>query len=360
MKTSFRIILSSLAVALAARAQTTSIAATPAAGYSRLTARGASDSFVSIPFVQRSALIAHVSAVDHASVTLSATGLADGIYAPGSSAVYYLQFVSGNLSGLCYRILNNQGNGFTLDTRGDDLTAHPLGTVGTGSSGDLVRIRPFWTVGAVFGTDSAQVPLDPVSSLNGSVYSGADAILVPDNVSPGTQKQPAKVLGFVTGSGWRERSDTSIDASATELWPGMPFIIRRQNSTPVDIPVIGYVSADRFVQGIPALSAGADMDLAVSLAYPVPAALADSGLSSTDSPVIAASADSLHLGDVVLGYPVSRPGFSLPPDRRFYVTGTHWFESETTADQSTLQPEAGYILRFRGLHSARYWVQLPP
>jgi hypothetical protein len=140
----------------------------------------------------------------------------------------------------------------------------------------------------------------------------------------------------------------------------MPFVIRRQNSTPVDIPVVGYVSADRFVQSIPALSAGSDMDLAVSLAYPMSAALADSGLSSTDSPVIAASADSLHLGDVVLGYPAGRSGFSLPPDRRFYVTGTHWFESETTADQSTLQPEAGYILRFRGLHSARYWVQLPP
>lgn len=359
MKSLSPLIFSLLVFAVAARAQT-NIAATPAAGYSKLTARGASDSFVSIPLVPRSALVARISAIDHATVTVSATGVADGTYAPGGSAVYYLQFVSGNLSGICYKILNNQTDVFTLDTRGDDLTNHPLGAINAGDSGDLVRIRPFWTIGTVFGTDPAQVLLDPVASLNRSIYSGADAILIPDNVSMGTEKPPAKVLGYLTGSGWRERGDSSTDASATELWPGMPFIIRRQNPASVEIPVIGYVSADRFIENIPALTDGTDADLAVSLAFPAPLTLADSGLFSATSPVIAPSSDSLHLGDVVLGYPDNRTGFSLPPDRHFYVIGTGWFEAETAADPYILEPEAGYILRFRGVHAVRYWVQIPP
>jgi len=343
-----------------AHAQTTNITATPAVGYSKLTARGASDSFVSIPLVQRSALVANVSSVDHSSVTVSVAGLVDGAYAPGASAIYYLQFVSGNLSGLCYKILNNNGSVFTLDTRGDDLTNHPLGAVNTGATDDLVRIRPYWTIGAVFGTDPTQILLDPVATFNGPVYPGADEILLPDNASPGTQKPPAAVYGYVANSGWREHNDPNTDASATTFWPGVPFIIRRQNPAPVDILVTGYVSTDRLVQSIPAVADGTDFEQAVSLAYPLPATLADSGLFSSTASIILPSTDSLHLGDLVLSYPGDRAGFSLPPDHRFYVVGTGWFETEASADQSLLEPEAGYILRFRGLHPANYWVQSPP
>jgi len=360
MKASLSLMLCSLVLAVTVRAQTTTIAATPAAGYSMLTARGASDSLVSIPLVPRSALVARIAAIDSAMVTVTATGVVDGSYAPGGSAVYYLQFVSGNLSGLCYKILNNHANALTLDSRGDDLTHHPLGAVSVGASGDLVRIRPCWTIGTVFGTDPAQILLDPVASLNRSIYSGADAVLLPDNVSAGTEKPPAKVLGFVAGSGWRERRDLSTDASATELWPGVPFVVRRQNPAPVGIPVVGYVSADRLVKTIPALADGADWDLAASLAYPVPATLAGSGLLAATASVITPSSDASHLGDVVLDYPDNRQGFSLPPARRFYAIGAGWFESGTTADQYALQPESGYVLRFRGAHAVRYWVQSPP
>jgi uncharacterized protein (TIGR02597 family) len=342
-----------------ARAQSTYVAGTPAVGSSELNARGASDSFVSIPFVQRSALITSVSAVGPSSLTLSAT-VTDGTYMPQGASVYYLQFVSGKLAGLCYEILNNQAGVFTLDTRGDDLTQHPLGFVNTGSGGDLVRIRPFWTIGTVFGTDPTQIALDPVAGLDGLVYPGADAILLPDNVSAGTDKIPAKVIAYVTGSGWRERSAPSVDASATLLWPAVPFTLRRQNPSAASIFVVGYVSEDPFVQTLPAVANDTDMDVAASLAFPLPVALSGSGLTSGPSPVLFPSLDALNLGDLVLSYPAARTGFSLPPDQRFYVVGADWFETGANADQSQLQPEAGYVLRIRGVHSVRYWTQSPP
>ncbi len=351
---------SASALSVVARAQNTYIAGTPAVGASELNARGASDSLVSIPFVQRSALITRVSAVTSSTLTLSASGVADGAYAPGSSAVYYLQFVSGKLSGLCYEIVNNQAGVFTLDTRGDDLTNHPLGFVSAGSSGDLVRIRPFWTIGTVFGTDPSQILLGSVAGFNGLVYSGGDEILLSDNISAGTDKAPAKVIAYVAGSGWRERSAPSADASATLLWPAVPFTLRRQNPSPASIFVVGYVSEDPFVQALPAVANNTDMDVAASLAFPLPVALSGSGLSSGTSPVLFPSLDALRLGDLVLNYPDDRTGFSLPPDKRFYVLGADWFETGTNADQYPLQPETGYVLRVRGIHSVRYWTQSPP
>lgn len=360
MKASFCILSGLLVLAAAAQGQSSYVSATPAVGYSELTARGASDSLVSIPFVQRSALIAPITAVSASSLTLSATGVVDGTYAPTSSGAYYLQFVTGNLAGLCYEILNNQSGVFTLATGGDDLASHPLGAINTGSSADLVRIRPFWTIGNVFGDTPSQILLDPVAGFNGLVYAGADAILLPDNVTVGTEKPPAKVIAYVTGSGWRERSNPSTDASGTLLWAGVPFTIRRQNPASVNILVVGYVSADPFVQGIPAVATGADMDWAASLAFPLPVALSGSGLSATNPPVIAPSNSASQLGDLVLSYPTDRLGFSLPPDQRFYVLGTDWFEAGASADSYVLQPEAGYVLRFRGAHAARYWTQSPP
>jgi uncharacterized protein (TIGR02597 family) len=361
MKTILRLIGCSLLVTAAevwAQSGSATIAATPAAGYYKLTARGASDSFVSIPMVQQSSLISHISAVTPNSVTLSAFGVADGAFAPSANAVYYLQFTSGNLAGLCYEIAGNSGDIVTLNTKGDDLTNHLLGAVNLGDSGDLVRIRAFWTIGAVFSTDPTQILLAPISGFNGAIYSGGDAILLPDNTSMGFPKPPANTVNYLTGSGWRSPSAPTVDASLVELWPGVPFIIRRQASSPVTVPVIGYVSADPLTVSIPAVTA--NTDLSVSLVYPVPVALANSGLFGTTRTVISPSADALHLGDQVLTFSIDRQGFSPPPEFRFYVAGGHWFETAASADQIQLQPDTGYILRLNGAHPPSYWFQLPP
>jgi uncharacterized protein (TIGR02597 family) len=361
MKTLIRLIecgLLAVASSVWAQSGTASVAATPAAGYYRLTAHAASDSFVSIPLVQQSSLISHVLAITPNSVTLSAFGIADGAFAPNAAAVYYLQFVSGKLAGLCYEIVGNSGDILTVATLGDDLTNHPLGSVTLGDSGDLVRIRPFWTVGAVFGTDPTQIQLGAISGFNGSIYSGGDALLLPDNTSIGSPKLPALSVSYVTGAGWRGSSAPTVDASQVELWPGVPFTIRRQAPNAVNVPVIGYVSVDPFTKSIPAITASADFS--VSLAYPIPVSLANSALFDPAKTVINPSTDALHLGDHVLTIPIDRQGFSPPPEFRFYVAGGHWFETSASADQTVLSPDRGYVLRLNGAHPASYWYQLPP
>ena len=361
MKTLIRLIgcgLLAMAADAWAQSGTATVVATPAVGYYKLTVRGASDSFMSIPMVQQSALISHISAVTPSLVTLSAFGIADGAFAPAAGAAYYLQFTSGNLAGLCYEISGNSGDIVTLKTLGDDLTNYPLGSIALGDSGDLVRIRPFWTIGAVFGTDPTQVPLSPIPGFNGSIYPGGDTILFPDNTSIGSPKPPANSVSYVTGSGWRSASAPTVDASVLELWPGVPFTVRHQSSTPVSVPVIGYVSADPLTRSIPAITASSDFS--ISLAYPIPLPLANSALFGMTNSIVNASTDSLHLGDHLVAFPIDRQGFSPPPGFRFFVAGGHWFETATPADQTALQPATGYLLRLTGAHPASYWFQSAP
>lgn len=350
-----------LTAAAVCRAQQTA-AATPPGGYFKLTARGHSDSVLSLPLVQRSALLARVAAVGAGSVTLAADGVPNGVFAPGNGAGFELQFVSGALEGLCYRVVGNTGPVITLATGGDDLTAHALGAVAVGASGDLVRIRPCWSIAGVLGADEGSLRLDPVAELPAGPYLGADAVLLPANGSAGTEKNPRLAVVYVAGTGWRAVGDGGTDQGAQALAPGEPFTVRRQRAEPAEVVLVGYVMQERFVLRVPALAAGDDFDFAVALAHPVELTLADSGLIAAAAPsgAVEASPDALSVRDALLEFDSGRSGLALPAARRFYVLGTGWLESDAPADAHALQPGSGCLLRLRGGRPVRYWVQPRP
>jgi uncharacterized protein (TIGR02597 family) len=361
MKTLFRLVfgLFLLVTPRGLRAQT--VAVTPPAGYWKLTARGASDSMLSVPLVKRSALLARVTVVGQNSITLAADGIADGAYAPGPRASWYAQFVSGYLEGLCYRVLGNVGGVFALATDGEDLRSHASGLIAAGDAGDLVRIRPYWTVADVFGADDFTLQLDAVADLATGPYLASDAILLPDNSAAGTEKRPLSV-SYVADVGWRAAGSPSTDSAAQPLPPGVPFVVRRQRADPAEMVLVGYVPQEPFQVRLPSLALGEDRDVAVALAYPVDCKLADSGLFSTVESVaaITASPDALNVRDVLLEFDPERRGFALPAAHCFYVAGTGWCESDAAADDHVLRSGAGYLLRLRGERAGRYWVQAVP
>jgi uncharacterized protein (TIGR02597 family) len=341
------------------RAQT--VSATPPAGYWKLTARGASDSMLSAPLVKRSALLARVMTVDQDTLTLAAEGVADGAYAPGSGGSWYAQFVSGALEGLCYRITGNVGGAFALATDGDDLRGHALGVIATGNAGDLVRIRPYWTVADIFGADESTLRLDPAADAAIGPYLASDCVLLPDNDAAGVEKRPVTV-SFVAGAGWRAAGSPLADFAAQPLQPGVPFVVRRQRVDPAEMVIVGYMSQEPLRLRIPALSPAEDRDVAVALAHPVDCKLVDSGLFSTaeSRSAITASPDAFNVRDALLEFDPERRGFALPPARRFHVVGAGWLESDAASDDHILRSGAGYLLRLRGGRTVYYWTQAAP
>lgn len=328
--------------------------ATPPAGYFRLEAGGGRDNWLSLPLVRRSESVRRISAVGATSLTLGGSALTANAYAPGNSGAYYVQFVNGNLAGLSYKIVSNTTSEVTLATLGDDLGSHALGAVVVGASGDLVRIRPYWTVADVFGRENAGLLLTPLSALATAIYTEADALIFPDNQTIATEKLPASVVAYVSGQGWRRQGQPAVDVGASELPAGDPFVFRRQSGTAVSTFLVGYVSQEPGLVRLPALPAGGETDVFAGLFHPGQKRMADLGLAGS----IEGSADAANARDLLLNPSDIRNGFSIPPARRLHLIGSAWFEGETSANNQTLRSGTGFILRLRGERPVRYWRQL--
>lgn len=329
--------------------------ATPPAGYHRLEAGGGRDNWLSLPLVRRAAVVARISAVGPATLSLAGVELAADAYAPSATGAYYLQFVTGALAGRCYQVLGNTADGVTLATEGDDLGAHSLGSIATGAAGDLVRIRPYWTVAGLLGQAPSALLFAPLAATSDAIYAEGDAILLPDNATLGTEKPPAAVISYVSSQGWRRRGESGIDASGTSIPPGVPFVWRRSGAA-VSALLVGYLSGEPGLIRLPALPANGETDVAVALFHPWPRALADSGLAEA----IESSADIDHARDLLLSPADTRAGFSIPPARQIHLESSGWFEGTAPADAQTLRYGAGLVVRLRGERPVRYWRQAAP
>ena len=357
MRTRFYFLLC-LGICLTEAVAFADMAATPPAGYYKLTVRGGSDSRLSIPLLPRPALLARVSAVSANTLTLAATtALADGAYAPATGLAYTVQFMTGQLEGLSCKVTGNNGGVFSLDTQGDDLTAHALGAVvASATAGDLVHVRACWTVGDVFGGTSDSLVLATVPDLSGAVYTAGDLLLLPDNDNPGLDKKPAMEIGFVSGQGWHRRGSASVDASVQPLAAGVPFIVRHHDPAPVGVWVVGYVPQERGVIRLPAMAADGEMDFGFALLHPAARTLSELQLGAMLTP----SSGVINYGDGVLDFSRTRRGFAPPPEHRLYFTTAGWRDGDVSADSYVLSPGAGYVLRLRGEHLVGYWLQSLP
>lgn len=348
------------ALANAPLAQGDSTSYTPAGGYFTMNVQGGTDNHVSLPLMEKAVAFGSISDVSQDKVTARTKNWTDGgfRYVAGSqNATYYAEFASGALAGVRYRILDNTEDTLLLDTQGDDLTAHRLGAV---NFGDVVRIRPLWTVGKVFGATESEVVLTPKPN---ALIPG-DSVLLYDDQSVGQNKAPNTEIAFVHGLGWRVTGDLSTDQTFRAFEPGQPLIVRRRSSQSVNVAIVGYAltgAQSMYVQGGDGTSAN---DAYVSVLFPEAVTLNNSGLYNVASPstsVVLSSSNSLIPGDQLLAYG-NDTGFNSAPVRAFfYLNGAGWREvgnaSVTTGDDFALQPGQAYIIRKRANHLGCDWVQ---
>lgn len=337
----------------------------PVAGCFRAKVSGGSESLFSIPLERRTEIAAKVLAVGTDRLTLAIPpGTPDGAFNPTSNRTCYLRFSTGALAGLTYPVVSSSTAGvFVLAMKGDNLTSHGLGAISTGAASiaaDVVRIRAAWTIGALLEPVAGAPVLAPTADIPGSVYLKDDAVFFPDQAGVGTDKAPAALAAYVTGTGWRASDAPEVDAAGRSILPGQVFGIRRHTLTETSVLALGYVANRPGVLCLPSLEVNEEMDFHVGLMQPGRVALPVSGLNL----IFNAVSDVLATGDTLLDFPADQPGFDLPPLLRAQRVGGVWQDGVAVVNTAELNAGRGYVLRLRGPRVApsttRYWKQSTP
>ncbi len=322
-----------------------------------LSIAGASDTRISLPYQQAPVDSGGVTAISANSLTLSGKSWSSNQFAYKAGQqpqTYYAEFFTGALQGAFYTIIANDGDTLVLDTKGDDLTNHPLGEI---ASGDLVKVTPYWTVAGVFGATQSDLILDPRTS---PIFAKDDVLLF-DNNLPGSNKAPSTTLYFLVGKGWTSVAAPSDSTADVVIPPGSVMVVRRRNTAPAALVNMGLYGPQRraiYVHGATATSAN---DQYVSLALPEPLTLNEANLAGA---VVKASANSVFRNDEVLVWRNNTPGFNTPANTTlFYQTASGWLQvgnSDPIGDSFLLQPGEAIIIRKKQNNAAVNWLQMPP
>ncbi|MDB6172915.1 MAG: hypothetical protein JWL59_2226 [Chthoniobacteraceae bacterium] len=348
-------------------AEMVELASSPPAGYFAVELNGASDNHVSVPLFRAATTYAKVTAVQPNQIICAAAGFTPRRFATGigpggvPQGAYHVEFTSGHLKGVSYRILDNSGDGIVVETEGDDLTAHPLGAL---AFGDTVRIRPAWTVGSLFGNNEDEVIIE--KQPNDFVIK--DSVLLYDQDRVGTNKAPSREFFYVEGEGWRVRGGGVIDMGEQPIGAGEPFLVRRKGMEALSMIVVGVPLREQAVVFVQGASATQSNDFYVALAQAEPVRLNASGLVDAVTPsqsVVQSSPSILRRTDLLLEWANGQAGFNRAPARiYYYLAGQGWRQagsaSTTVGNDVILEPGRAYIIRKAIGNPGKDWVQPMP
>jgi uncharacterized protein (TIGR02597 family) len=338
----------------------------PAWGFTKLTVKGERDNHLSIPMEPHAIMIRQIIGVASNAVLMNGASLVPSQFsqAPGSSNfAHRLEFVSGDLKGVKYRILDNTLDRVILSTQGDDLNQHRRGVV---KLGDRVQIRPCWSLGSVLGTTTNDLALTPITSLPapGTPING-DGVFIPNQAMIGIDKNPAETFYYVKNKGWRSPGDSSTDRQKAPLEPGMPFRVSRRSAGDEQIIVLGNVPREDYVINFPGTPSNQN-DIWISYPYPEPITLGASGLVTSNSvtQTFNISTNSFLRGDELLMFNPERRGMDRPEEATFYYLNNGWrqlgLSISNVVDQQILEPERAYLLRKAPQSPSTDWVITPP
>jgi uncharacterized protein (TIGR02597 family) len=336
-------------------------------GYYTLSIQGASDNVMSVPMTRDAVF----TGVAKAPLAANSFDVLAGPISPGwtanqwaytavtQSQTFYVEFTTGALKGLYYKINANGPASITLEMEGDSLLNHPLpgNLTAALADGDSFKIRPYWRIKDVFESGGAPV-IDP----RPNPLALADEILVPNYTSVGINKAPGLVIFYLTGTGWRGASQGSTDFGDFVLRPTESIVVRRRNVANLNITNLGGVLVNKSISFIPGGNGTSANDIYFSINRPAAVSLNQSGLRIADQTLslVKDSPNLLGREDEILAFS-SAPGFNRAPTATyFYLAGAGWRQvssgSTTVGDDVLLEPGKSYILRKKAGSAGRDWV----
>jgi uncharacterized protein (TIGR02597 family) len=342
-------------------------------GYHTLPITGASDNVMSLPMVRDSVFAGTVAgAVTANSFNVSAgptppTWTANQFaYSAGIQPLtYYVEFTSGSLQGIYYKITANGTASLTLDTEGDNLTNHPIigNPTAAVAAGNSIKIRPYWRIKDVLENQGT-----PIIEPRASEFAPKDDVLVPNYTSVGLNKAPNATLYYLTGVGWQLVGDEGTDYADFIFRPNEAFVIRRRNAANINLTNIGSVLINKAITFVPGGNGLVGNDTYISLSRPSSVSLDASGLRNADQALslIKDSPSDFNITDQLLAF-TAGTGYNRAPARTFYYltgAGGGWREfgdEENTTIGATflLEPGKAYIVRKTAPNGGRDWINDP-
>lgn len=358
-----------LAVAAPVQAQTTAF--TEPVGYFSLAISPSSDNVLSLPMM-RDAVFGGNIATGPGNVTASSFKAVVGSSSPGWAAgawkyaagtqpqTYYVEFTSGVLKGLFYKVADNTSDTLTLDTEGDSLLAHPMGAL---VAGDSFKIRPYWRIRDVFESNGT-----PVIVSRPNFDAARDDILLPNYTTIGQNKAANIIIYHLNsgtdGVGWRAVNAGNEDKGDTILRPNEAFVLRRRGTGPLTLTNLGGVQMIRSISFIAGGNGTTGNDTYISINRPAPVTLNLSGLRNSDQSisVIRDSVNPDNPGDRLLAFAPGE-GYNRAPNKTYYYlkdAGWRLYPNMSTdVGGDLLQPGTAYIVRKAPNSPGKDWVNDP-
>lgn len=309
---------------------------------------GNADNYLSIPYQNESVATLRIGAVSESFVVLNGDISAITSLPFDEDGLYYAEFTTGDLAGIRYDIIALSNRTLFLEALGDDLRNHPSGSI---VLDDQIRIIKHWLLGDIFGNSDETIILEPTVS----TLAIKDLVFVPNNLLVGINKTPESFY-YKAGSGWRSLKNPVVDRGNTKIYPGQGIVVRRRIAESTDLVSFGnnrFFAFSVYVQGGDGSSGN---DSLLSLQYPEPVMLKDSGLADqqpdgnyavTPSPSPMSIVDELYL---------YTPGSSVP-NVVFYWAGNGWYDlgGNPVGESLVIEPGSAFFIRKNSNSESTDW-----
>ena len=341
-------ILSLLAVASLFSFSSLSAVETDPVGYVTFTAADSVDTKFGLPMERPAVLATTADSVTSGTIAVS-------VDASAASDSHYLQFSDGSLAGQWFQVASSTATSITV--------AEDLESLGASAS-DSFRVIPFWTLSALFGTDSFPVSTD--------IFTPAAQVLGNDVLSVGVNKAPISNYAyhdgssFIIGAGWFDVSNPFAGSKDDQILAPNTFItIRNQSGSEISLVLPGAVPTVALSTGIASDASSANDNLVYN-PYPADIELELSSLRD----VVDTSTDIFNPITQVVVYE-SFTGLNPSPTANYayhdgssFIIGAGWFDVSNpfAGDKATVTiPQGGaFIIRKGAGTPSGYWTASLP
>ncbi len=268
--------------------------------------------------------------VDTASLTDNEATWTDNQFA-GANGKFYVEITSGAGAGTTYDIVGTNAATKTL-TLGQNLATGVTG-------GATFKVRKHWTLASVFGAANE-------SGLGGGTATTADQILIWNGTSYDIYYYQTAGIG---GTGWRKAGAQTVDASSAVIYPEDGLLIKRQQSTPVNVVLMGAVKTGK--TSVP-ISVGTNI---IGNVFAAPMTLQTSGIYTGD-PSTGIAGGTATTADQVLVW--NGTGYDIYYYQTAGIGGTGWRKAgaqTVDASSATIPVGASFIIK-RNAQTAFDWA----